>query len=42
MNKEEFISGLLENIGGHVDPIRLISQIPKNLQIPNLRDRFGA
>jgi len=40
MKDERFISGLLENIGGHVDPIRLISRIPEGKKIPGLRDRL--
>jgi len=34
----DFIRGLLQNIGTHVDPIILIRRIPNNLEIPSLRD----
>ena len=34
----EFIRVLLENIGTHVDPIKLIRKIPNGLKIPGLRD----
>lgn len=40
MNENEFISELLEHIGGHVDPLRIIKRIPPGLQIPKLRDRL--
>ena len=35
-----FIGGLLENIGTHIDPILLIKKIPNGMQIPELRDRL--
>ncbi|KAG9300436.1 hypothetical protein G9A89_010061 [Geosiphon pyriformis] len=38
-DKPLFIKGLLENLGGtDIDPIRLINQIPKGLEIPELKD----
>ncbi|KNC77974.1 hypothetical protein SARC_09577 [Sphaeroforma arctica JP610] len=37
-DKPEFIRGLLNNIGTHVDPIVLIRRIPLGLPIPGLRD----
>ncbi|KAI8813292.1 hypothetical protein BJ742DRAFT_746816 [Cladochytrium replicatum] len=37
MDKPKFIIGLLENLGSHIDPIRLIKRIPNNLEIPGLR-----
>jgi len=40
MKNPKFVSGLLENIGGHVDPIKLISKIPNGMQIIGLRDRL--
>jgi hypothetical protein len=40
MNESEFISELLEHIGGHVDPLRIIKRIPPGLHIPKLRDRL--
>ena len=33
-----FITGLLQNIGTHVDPIVLIQQIRAGMEIPGLRD----
>jgi len=36
--KPEFIRVLLENIGTHVDPIKLIRKIPNGLKIPGLRN----
>ena len=33
-----FITGLLQNIGTHVDPIVLIQQIRTGMEIPGLRD----
>lgn len=33
-----FITGLLNNIGTHVDPILLIHRIKEGMKIPNLRD----
>lgn len=33
-----FITGLLNNIGTHVDPILLINRIKEGMEIPNLRD----
>ena len=33
-----FITGLLQNIGTHVDPIRLIKEIQPGMEIPGLRD----
>nr|CAB3267642.1 Vacuolar protein sorting-associated protein 41 [Phallusia mammillata] len=38
IHKPEFIRGLLENIGTHVDPIILIKKIPTGMNIPGLRD----
>jgi len=40
MTNPTFVSGLLENIGGHVDPIKLIRRIPNGMKIPHLRDRL--
>ncbi|KAJ3352816.1 Vacuolar protein sorting-associated protein 41 [Entophlyctis luteolus] len=37
MNKPAFIAGLLENLGSHIDPVKLIRSIPEGLPIPNLR-----
>ena len=31
---------LLDHIGGYVDPLRLVRQIPCGLAIPRLRDRL--
>ena len=31
---------LLDHIGGYVDPLRLVQQIPCGLAIPRLRDRL--
>ena len=33
-----FITGLLHNIGTHVDPIILITKIRSGMEIPQLRD----
>jgi len=38
MDKPVFIIGLLQNVGSHVDPIKLITRIPKGLRIPGLRE----
>ncbi|RMX42402.1 hypothetical protein pdam_00004865, partial [Pocillopora damicornis] len=38
LDKPEFITGLLHNIGTHVDPIKLIKRIPEGMKIPGLRD----
>ncbi|KAH6937838.1 hypothetical protein HPB50_004636 [Hyalomma asiaticum] len=38
LNKPPFITTLLHKIGAHVDPILLITQIPTELDIPQLRD----
>lgn len=38
VDKPEFVIGLLNNIGGHVDPILLIRQIKERMEIPGLRD----
>ncbi|XP_076806786.1 vacuolar protein sorting-associated protein 41 homolog isoform X1 [Clavelina lepadiformis] len=38
LDKPDYIRGLLENIGTHVDPIILIKKIPNNMKIPGLRD----
>lgn len=38
IDKPPFITGLLNNIGTHVDPIRLIRHIKEGMEIPNLRD----
>ncbi|XP_072029867.1 vacuolar protein sorting-associated protein 41 homolog isoform X2 [Amphiura filiformis] len=38
MDKPMFIRGLLNNIGTHVDPIRLINRIKERMEIPGLRD----
>ena len=38
IDKPSFITGLLNNIGTHVDPIILIRQIREGMEIPGLRD----
>uniref|UniRef100_A0A669EYU8 Vacuolar protein sorting-associated protein 41 homolog n=1 Tax=Oreochromis niloticus TaxID=8128 RepID=A0A669EYU8_ORENI len=38
IDKPPFITGLLNNIGTHVDPILLIRRIKEGMEIPNLRD----
>eukprot|EP01119_Soliformovum_irregulare_P019120 TRINITY_DN5998_c0_g1_i1.p1 TRINITY_DN5998_c0_g1~~TRINITY_DN5998_c0_g1_i1.p1 ORF type:complete len:882 (+),score=254.78 TRINITY_DN5998_c0_g1_i1:60-2705(+) len=40
MKNPKFVSALLEEIGAHVDPIRLIKRIPEGMQIDHLRDRL--
>ncbi|KAI9138627.1 hypothetical protein BKA69DRAFT_1127186 [Paraphysoderma sedebokerense] len=37
LDKPAFITALLENVGTHIDLIKLISRIPNNLTIPNLK-----
>ena len=34
----EFIRELLNNIGTHIDPLLIIQRIPKEMEIPGLRD----
>lgn len=31
---------LLDSIGGHVNPLQLVQQIPEGMAIPDLRDRL--
>ncbi|XP_065186438.1 vacuolar protein sorting-associated protein 41 homolog [Sycon ciliatum] len=38
IDKPDFITGLLRNIGTHIDPTRVIKRIPKGMEIPQLRD----
>ncbi|KAJ3297142.1 Vacuolar protein sorting-associated protein 41 [Borealophlyctis nickersoniae] len=38
MDKPPFIVGLLENLGSHINPIRLVQRIPDGLEIPGLRN----
>ena len=38
VDKPEFISALLANVGAHIDPIRLIRKIPEGLEIPQLKE----
>ncbi|KAL3832067.1 hypothetical protein ACJMK2_023745 [Sinanodonta woodiana] len=38
IDKPSFITGLLNSIGTHVDPIRLIKRIQTGMEIPGLRD----
>ncbi|ELW70396.1 Vacuolar protein sorting-associated protein 41 like protein [Tupaia chinensis] len=38
IDKPPFITGFLNNIGTHVDPILLIHRIKEGMEIPNLRD----
>jgi len=40
MRSSEFVSGLLDNIGAHVDPIKLINRIPSGMEIPGLAGRL--
>jgi hypothetical protein len=35
-----FVSGLLENVGTHINPLKLIEKIPKGMEIIGLRDRL--
>ena len=35
---QAFIVGLLENLGSHINPIRLVQRIPNGLEIPGLRN----
>jgi len=38
LNKPEYIIGLLNNIGTHVDPVDLIDRVPNGVKIKGLRD----
>jgi len=38
MNKPQFITALLQNVGAHIDPIKVIARIRKGMEIPELRD----
>ncbi|ESO12746.1 hypothetical protein HELRODRAFT_105502 [Helobdella robusta] len=38
IDKPEYISVLLNNVGGHIDPVSLISRIKNRMEIPGLRD----
>ncbi|XP_064614137.1 vacuolar protein sorting-associated protein 41 homolog [Liolophura sinensis] len=38
IDKPNFVTGLLQNIGTHVDPIILIQKIRQGMEIPGLRD----
>ncbi|KAL7751037.1 Vacuolar protein sorting-associated protein 41 [Sorochytrium milnesiophthora] len=38
MKRPDFVKVLLENVGSHIDPIKVISRIPKHLEIPGLKD----
>eukprot|EP00126_Sphaerothecum_destruens_P004711 Sdes_comp18346_c0_seq1m8092 len=38
MDKPEFIHGLLNHVGTHIDPILLIQRIPFGLRIPDLKN----
>lgn len=38
LNRPEYIIGLLNNIGTHVDPVNLIDRIPNGVRIKGLRD----
>lgn len=37
LDNAKFISGLLDRIGDHIDPLTLIQQIPKGMEIPGLK-----
>lgn len=38
LNKPDYIIGLLNNIGTHVDPVDLINRVPNGVKIKGLRD----
>ncbi|XP_059151993.1 vacuolar protein sorting-associated protein 41 homolog isoform X2 [Physella acuta] len=38
MGNPKFITALLHNVGAHIDPIKVISKIRKDMEIPGLRD----
>eukprot|EP00210_Caulerpa_lentillifera_P007525 g7190.t1 len=40
VSKASTTGDLLDHAGGHIDPLRLISKIPKNMEIWNLRNRL--
>jgi WD40 repeat protein len=37
LSNSKFISGLLDNIGEHIDPISLVKKIPLGMEIPGLK-----
>ncbi|KAG7161245.1 Vacuolar protein sorting-associated protein 41-like, partial [Homarus americanus] len=38
LDRPEYVRELLNNIGTHIDPLLIINQIPKGMEIPGLRD----
>lgn len=40
INNPQFVSGLLENVGTHINPLALIEKIPHGMEIIGLRDRL--
>lgn len=38
MDKPSFIVGMLENLGSFINPLRLVQRIPKDLEIPGLKN----
>merc|ERR1712137_619115 len=36
----KFLSGFLEHIGAHIDPLKLIERIPNGVEVEGLRDRL--
>lgn len=40
INNADFVACLLENIGSHINPLTLISKIPKGLEIKGLRNKL--
>ncbi|ESO87990.1 hypothetical protein LOTGIDRAFT_126722, partial [Lottia gigantea] len=38
MSKPHFMTALLQNVGSHIDPIKVITRIKKGIEIPELRD----
>ncbi len=40
LQSSEFIAGLLEKIGAHIDPLLLLKRIPETMEIPGLRDKL--
>ncbi|RKP25500.1 hypothetical protein SYNPS1DRAFT_28766 [Syncephalis pseudoplumigaleata] len=38
MDKPVFIKGLLDGVGSHVEPLKLVGLIPEGMEIPGLKD----
>ena len=38
LNKPSYVTALLCSVGTHVNPLQIVERIPKQLEIPGLRD----